>query len=47
MDKHFRMLRREAIEVIEVSSEDVGSSPLYGLGYYKGIHGMSRSGRRQ
>ena len=38
---------REALEIVGVSGEDVGSSPLHGVGHDEGIHGMRRAGRCQ
>jgi len=40
MDLHFRMPCCETLEIVAVSSEDVGSSCLHGLSHDEGIHGL-------
>jgi hypothetical protein len=44
MNPHLGVRRREAIEVLMVPGEDLGSSSLYGMSYDEGIHGMNRAG---
>lgn len=40
MNLHFGVRIREAVKVVSIPGEDVGSSPLYGMSYDDGIDGV-------